>query len=380
MTLKILMFTSLFHPVVGGSERQAQALAEALLRRGHAVAVVTQRLPGLKAFEMVNGVAVHRQIRPLSSGTIFGFFYLLSSAAALLRYHPGYHVIHVHHLYLDAFVGGLLRPFHGKPVIAKVACGGYVGDLSRLKRTPLSVLLLNVVRRLERVIAVSEEIARELAEYGFPVEKVVKIPNGVDIQRFYPVGDREAAKRALGLYGKIVSFVGRFDPQKGLNDMLRAWGQIAAAEPNALLLLLGTGPQEQELRQAASRLGITHRVLFVGPQADPRPYLEASDLFVLPSRAEGMSNVLLEAMATGLPCVATRVGGNSDLIEDQVSGFLVEPGNVQQMADAVSRLLRDPERAQHLGRVARRTVEREFSIERVANRYIALYQQLLGET
>lgn len=381
--MQVLMYTSLFHPLpfVGGSERQAHALAKALIRRGHSVTVVTQRFPHLTRFEVIEGIHVYRQILAVGHARpMYGLSYLLSSAASLLRHWRRYQIIHVHHLYLDAFAAGLLRRFFRKPVLAKAACGGYVGDMARLRRIRLSPLFFAAARRLDRIVAISDQIHEELIDHGFDPTRIVRIPNGVDTERFHPVLDREAAKRSLGLQGKLVSFAGRLDPQKGLVFLLQAWAGVAGKQPNATLLLLGTGPQEGELKEVADRLGMSERVRFLGQQGDIRPYLQASDVFALPSLAEGMSNGLLEAMATGLPCVGTRVGGNVDLIVDGLNGLLVEPSNAPRLAEAILRLLQDPDIATNLGVAARRTVDRGYSIEQIADQYVKLYQEMLNGT
>jgi glycosyltransferase involved in cell wall biosynthesis len=147
--------------------------------------------------------------------------------------------------------------------------------------------------------------------------------------------------------------------------------------PDATLLVVGKGPQEAELRAAADRLGVSGRVAFVGERPDPRPYLSASDALVLPSIAEGMSNVLLEAMAMGVPCVATQVGGTVDVIRDGFTGILVKPGDVLQLSQGLLGLLDDRESARRLGAAGRRAVEEVFSLDSVVERYIGLYRELL---
>ena len=374
------MCSSLFHPFIGGSERQAQALAKALVRRGHSVSVVTQRFRHLPPSEVIEGIPIHRQILAIEHGPIYGLSYLLSLTSFLLHHRKRYQIIHVHHLYLDSFAASLVRRFLRKPVLAKVACGGYVGDMARLKRTRFSPLFFAVLRRLDRIVAPSAQIHEELIDHGFDPKRIVRIPNMVDTEKFHPIVDREAAKRSLGLQGKLVSFAGRLDPQKGLMFLLQAWEMVAAKQPDVTLFILGKGPQEDELKELADRLGISKRVVFLGEKWDVKPYFQASDVFVLPSLAEGMSNVLLEAMATGLPCIVTRVGGNLDLIEDGINGLLVEPRDAHQLSEAILRLLQDHDFAINLGRAARQTVERGYSMKEVADRYIKLYQELLDET
>lgn len=375
--MRVLMCSSLFHPFIGGSERQAQGLARALVRRGHAVSVLTQRFPHLPAAEVVDGIPISRSIRALGVGPLYRLTYLLSSMLSLLRQRHRYQIVHVHHLYLDAFAAGLVGRALRTPVLAKVACGGDVGDLARLKRTLLHPLFFAAARRLDRVVAISGQIYGELLDHGFAPERIARIPNAVDTDRHQPPADRAAAKRALGLAGRLVTFAGRLDPQKGLTTLLEAWERVAVEDRKATLLLLGKGPQEAGLRALAERLRITARVRFAGEQGDIRPYLEASDIFVLPSVAEGMSNGLLEAMATGLPCVATGVGGSADLLTEGVNGLLVPPRAPSSLAAALLRLLRDPGLAATLGAAARWTVEEGYAIEQIATRYLTLYQEML---
>jgi L-malate glycosyltransferase len=371
------MYSSLFYPFLGGSERQAQLLARELVRRGHIVEVVTQGSPGLARHERVEGVLVRRELVAVGRGAGHALAYLASSLRSMLRDRRRSQILHVHHIYMDAFMAGLLRGRLKMPVIVKAACGGSVGDMARLSAVPLSRCVFRVTRRIDRVIAISGQIQEELIAHGYRPARIERIPNAVDVRGFCPTDDPEAAKRALGLTGRVVTFVGRLVPQKGLLYLLEAWREVVVRYPDAMLLLLGKGSQEAELRVAAAQLGVAGQVSFLGERQDPRPYLAASDALVLPSIAEGMSNVLLEAMAMGLPCVATRVGGTLDVIRDGVSGVLVEPRDPLQLARGLLGVLEDREWAGHLGKRARRVAEESFSLESVVDRYIALYRRLL---
>jgi L-malate glycosyltransferase len=371
------MYSSLFHPFVGGSERQAHLLARALIERGHRVEVVTQGFPGLATREEIGGVCVRRELLAVGRGPVHALAYLASSLRSMLRDRRRSQIIHVHHIYMDAFMAGLLRGRLKTPVVVKAACGGSVGDMARLTGVPLSRFVFRVTRRIDRLIAISGEIREELVAHGYRPASIVRIPNAVDVRNFRPAGDPEVGKRELDLQGRVVSFVGRLDPQKGLLCLLEAWKAVTLAYPDARLLILGKGPQEAELRGAADRLGVSGRVAFVGERPDPRPYFAASDVLVLPSIAEGMSNVLLEAMAMGVPCVATRIGGTVDVLRGGVTGLLVEPNNVPQLSQGLLGLLEDRDLARRLGAAGRRAVEEAFSLDVVADRYVGLYRELL---
>src|SRR5262249_36402224 len=145
----------------------------------------------------------------------------------------------------------------------------------------------------------------------------------------------------------------------------------------ATLVLVGDGPDRAALEAQAVALGIEERVHFTGAVADPAEYLRAADAFVLPSVAEGMSNSLLEAMATGLPCLASDIGGNTDLIESERTGLLVPPSDWNAWRGALTRVVEDRHLARRLGDAARARIDAEFSLTVVVDRYLALYRRLL---
>ena len=189
--------------------------------------------------------------------------------------------------------------------------------------------------------------------------------------------DRSALRDRLGLRGRVALFAGRLDAQKGLTGLLAAWKDVVARMPEATLVVAGAGPQQAHLTELAASLGLAQRVRFCGMQEDLVPWLQAADLFVLPSLSEGLSNALLEAMACALPCVATRIGGNTELIAEGINGRLVEPGDEAALAEAMASLLSDPEQAAELGRRARATVTERYPLPMIGRRYLALYDELL---
>ena len=375
--LRVLMVTTHFHPDVGGTERQAHGLARELLKRGHLVRVGTHRPRGLRAFETVDGVPVYRVIRPFGRGAVYAGSYVASLIRLLIQWRSHYDVIHAHLLFLDAVAAGWMRARLKKPVIGKAACGGSFGDVARLQRLPFRGAFVSALRNLDRMVAPSRQVEAELCAFGFSLERIVRIPNGVDLSQFAPASDRDAVRRALRVRGRVVCCVGRLDPQKGLAVLVEAWRRVVAAFPDVHLWLIGKGPQEHELRRVAERLGLADRVWFGGGQPDVRSYLQAADIFVLPSLAEGMSNALLEAMACGLPCVATRIGGNEELITDRVNGVLVAAGDSNALADAIIRLFNDSAMAARMGRQTRQTVEQHYDLHAIADRYLTVYEDVL---
>ena len=214
------------------------------------------------------------------------------------------------------------------------------------------------------------------------------IPNGVDTARFAPAtaAERTAARQRLGLPhgGRLTTFVGFWSREKGPHVVLDAWLRTRGSD-DALLFLGATDPSHLEvnrelLAEARDRIaaaGVDAQVRFVEHSDDVASILKASDIFAVPSAREGMSNALLEAMATGLPCVTGRIAGVSDaLIDEGVNGFAVTPGDAGGLADIFRRLSADDVRAS-VGARARATVVERFALEAVARRYIDLYAELM---
>jgi glycosyltransferase involved in cell wall biosynthesis len=211
-----------------------------------------------------------------------------------------------------------------------------------------------------------------LAEHNFQMSDIQLIPNGVDITRFHPSGmDTTLAERE-----QVVVCVACLRYQKGIDVLLQAWHLVHKQAPQARLIIVGGGSLQSQLEHMAHALNITDSVEFTGQQSDIPAQLHRGNLAVLPSRWEGMPNALLEAMACGLACVATRVSGSEDIIQQGVNGLLVEPEDYQGMAEAILTLLRNPALVQEYGRAARQTIEQHYSFEQVMGRYIELYQRI----
>ena len=173
----------------------------------------------------------------------------------------------------------------------------------------------------------------------------------------------------------LAVFVGRLSPEKGLVDLINAWKRVQAELPDAQLVLLGGGPQEQELRGHSAGFP---NIIWAGATQQPQRYLFAADLFVLPSHEEGMSVSLLEAMAAGLPIVATDIPGNRGLIESGRHGLLVPAKRPDLLARSILLQLQAKTIAAGMGRAARQRVEEEFSITRMAQRHVELFQVLIA--
>ncbi|MGH7279381.1 MAG: glycosyltransferase, partial [Candidatus Rokuibacteriota bacterium] len=231
---------------------------------------------------------------------------------------------------------------------------------------------------LDRFVTVSVDLRRWLAcTVGIPERKLVTIVNGVDTSRFRD-GDRDAGRRVLGVPEgvPVVGTVGRLDPVKDQAGLLRAFARVATQHPDAMLLVAGDGPCRAELDTLAADLGLGGRARFLGEREDVPVVLRALDLFVLPSIAEGISNTILEALATGLPVIATRVGGNPELVDDGATGALVPARNPDALARAISAYVDDSHLRRLHGKAARQQAVERFDLAGMVARYRDLYLDL----
>jgi glycosyltransferase involved in cell wall biosynthesis len=230
-------------------------------------------------------------------------------------------------------------------------------------------------------LALSTRIQDDLIETGCSEQQIVQLPNGVDTTAYLEAATRRA-QRPPAARGAIPTVVcpARLSYQKGQDVLLKAWRAVREQVPTARLILAGDGPQRLQLELLAADLGIADAIEFAGVVGDLRELFAAADGFVLPSRYEGMPNALLEAMAAGMPCVATRVSGSEDIIIENESGLLVPPGDPRALASALVTILTERQRASVLGRGARARVVRCFDQRRLLDESIQLYSSLVNDS
>jgi glycosyltransferase involved in cell wall biosynthesis len=233
--------------------------------------------------------------------------------------------------------------------------------------------MLPIALRSDRFVALNQAIVRELAAVGVPSDRIVRIPNGVET-------GRGNLKRTYLLHNPVrLIYVGRLHEQKGVDVLLRSFSELRRLRPGERLALrlVGDGPLRAKLVAIAQQLDILRDVEFVGARDDVPELLDQSDIFVFPSRAEGISNALLEAMSEGLPIVASRVPGNEHVIDHEHNGLLFTADDSTSLTSELKRLLDDARFREAIGGRAQLTVEERYGIRRVAQQYIQLYDELV---
>jgi glycosyltransferase involved in cell wall biosynthesis len=369
--MRVVMIILEYHPIVGGAQRQLAEIAPLLRDAGVDVQILTRRARGLPAYELIDEVPVHRLPAP-GPKAIASVVFVLAALARLRTLRPD--VIHAYSLFSPCTIAVLAHRLLGVPSVVKVLRGGYAGDVERLRRKPFAWLRIRSLRALiDRYAVISREIDLELDALGVPEVHRVALPNGVNVERFRPADPEERKELRDSLdwsVGPSVIYCGRLVPEKRVDLLIEAWKTVRRHHPSAVLDIVGGGPCETELRSTAGE-----GVRFVGEVADVVPYLRASDIFALPSATEGLSNAMLEAMAVGLPVLASSVGGNSDLVADRVTGRLIPAEDGEALTTALLELLEDPDRAR-LGAAARLKITESYSLGSIAERLHALYREL----
>ena len=279
-------------------------------------------------------------------------------------------VIHSHEFLMNTY-GAMASVLAGIPQVATVHGRNYYGD--RLRRRAV----YRAVSRWACVIAVCEATKDYLVSHvGINPRRIRVVHNGVDVEKLRPAESSRMAERSFQRVPTICT-VGRLSPVKGHSDLLLAVRGLIRKWHDLQLLVVGKGRLESALKQQVADLGLSRNVLFAGHMESVRDLWSKVDAFVLPSLSGGMPLSLLEAMAGGVPCVATRVGGVPEVVEDGKTGLLVPPGDSLALAKGIATLLEDRMFAKQMGEAAREVVARRFSLTSMVRTYQEIYAELI---
>ena len=374
--LRLLLLTDTPIVAAGGSERFLRNLLSRLPPERYAVTVV--QLNGA-ARDLENGhrLVDHVLLHTLDIGPVYGprGWRALRQLRGLVR-REKFHIVQSQHEKSD-LLNALLPRAPGRVQISNRR------DMGFNKSPRLRLLFRFINHRFDCVVAPARPILANLgAGESLRLQRMVWIPNGVDSDRFAPATaeGRGAIRRSLGLAADAIVFgcVASLTPVKRHADLVDAFALLHRELPDAVLLLVGDGPLRAEIEAQVERLGLAGAVQLVGDRSNVEGLLPALDVAVLASSTEGMSNAILEAMACGLPVIATAVGGNLHLVRDRDSGRLVPPGAPPALAEAMRELAEAPTLRAAMGQSARTRIEREFSLDGMAHSFDRLYRRLLG--
>lgn len=384
-----MLVTGAYYPEISSGGQQCREVARVLAGRVRFVVVTTAVDTTLPTEAEVDGVRVYRLPIDVTSLTsrMAAAVRLVTIFFALRR---EVQVVHLHGISSkNVLVTWLARLFGMRIVLTLHTAGQDEPEAVRARKG----LAYRSLRAADRVLSVSPLLSGRYRAAGLPPDKLAQTYNGINTARFRPANDAErlALRAGLGLPdGQVILFVGFFSRDKRPDVLFEAWTRIAAAsaDPIALVCVGATSSPYFEvdpgladrMRAEAARLGLGDRLRLIEPTNDIEKYFRSADVFALPSVREAMPMALLEAMACGLPCVASRLPGATDImVTDGENGRLVPPGDVSALAAALSAVIADPVDAARLGAAARRTIEERYGVERAAEDWLAAYRHVLAQ-
>lgn len=410
-----------FHPLVGGAETQAIAQARTLRERGLSTTVITfhhdkkwarrEQIDGIPVIRVAGSLLGERTNLPRKLQQMLYLLALLVMCWRLWWDRGKYDVLHVYQLSSLAFPAALACWLARKPSLyficssgtggatrshsdASLIKGVLKGDTSWLKLSGISWVNgdIDALKRLGGtlthftrwlllrgnavIISSSTRIKSYLAENDFLLPGARLIPSGVNIERFSVADESTFEQRA-----RTVLCVSKLRYEKGIDVLLQAWYLVQQQCPEARLIIvgsssIGTDAVENKLLRMAEELQLGDSVEFAGLRKDVPDQLRRGAISILPSRFEGMPNALLEAMSCGLASVATRVSGSEDIIQHEVNGLLVDVEDYEAMAQALLRLLKDPDLTRQFSKAGRQTIEQHYAFDYILDIYIKLYEQM----
>jgi glycosyltransferase involved in cell wall biosynthesis len=383
--LRLVLMTRRFWPLMGRGASVMANLAVELASRNVEVTLLTARWsPRWPAQITYRGASVVRVAKP-PGGARDTNRYTRSLARWLRRNQGRYDLVCVSMLRHEAYAA-VTAVRSQVPVVLRAESAGRLGDCLWQLDTSTGRRIKKQCIKADALVGPSRQIERELIAAGYPRRRIHYLPHGVPIPPAPDAGGKAAARTALVTANPalrmpdetpLAVYVGRLDEAKGLGYLVAAWPRIAAALPEARLWLVGEGPYRKALEERIVDLDLLGRVFLAGVFDGVDEVLAAADLFVLPSREEGPSLALLEAMAAALPIVTTDLAGNRELVTDGEHGLLVPAKDADALSAAVVRLLAERELAVRLGAAARHRAQGQFTLAQTADAHLNLFETLL---
>ena len=373
--------------VVGGIARHCEGLAKAMVKQGHDVHLFTLDFPGSPPYEEMDGIKVYRASTELGHPNfltwVLLFNHFLAKRMADVSQSVDFDVIHVHD-WLAAFSGISFKHYMKKPMVLTVHSTevGRAQGLSSPDSFSINGIEWWATYEADRVIVCSQSMKNEICgHFNLPLDKVDVIPNAIDPTKYQTSVDRGAVRQRYGVgYGeKLILCVGRLVPQKGIEYFIRAIPHIAKRYPEAKFIIVGEGWSRDILEAEARASGQGRKIQFTGFASDKEviDLMTSADVLVVPSVYEPFGIVALEGMTTGVPVVASQVGGLSEVIEHDRTGLFVYPRSPESIAWGIDRILSDPDHAKWLTENAKDILNKDYSWEAVAMKTVDVYRKVV---
>ncbi len=336
----------------------------------------------------IDGVRViyPRYIRPpgklFHASACYTMFWSFRRAVSklIIEFQP--HILHAHTATPDGYVGLLLKQRYGLPLV--VSLRGSDVNVYPYRDSLTFRLTRRVIADADKITTVSDALRTAAERIARPQREIAVVYTGCNLAQFsFSQAARSSFRERLGIAPEsfVLIFIGHLLRTKGLFELIDAFSLLCREYPDSHMILVGAGEHDRILAARVAKADVGGRAHFVGarPHDEIPGWLSAADVLVLPSWHEGLPNVVVEAMACERPVVATRVGGIPEAVEDGKSGILVEKGDVEALANAITLLARDPTRRAAMGSAGRQIVEQRFTWEKNTQKTIEVYREVLGE-
>ena len=380
--LKICHLVHDYFPSVGGIEIQTKNLSESLTLSGHNNIVVTKRSHKFQLLdENINGVEVLRRLFS-SNRSIFPYrlFCAIYNTFFLIKIRAKYQLIHLKASYIEFLIPcWLLRKIFGKYVIYSLPTSD---EIKTLKTNLMPSFQLyfkkKIIHTFDAIITMSEEMKNDAVSFGIHKKKIYLVTNGIEVNRFLPIFENR-------IKGRVI-YVGRINHQKGIDVLLKAWKIVIDKFTNFQLFI--AGPLQKDsyvnyLKSYQKKNNLQNYIKFVGEinyySNDIVKFYQSADIFVLPSRREGMPGSLLQAMACGLPVVSTKVSGAKELVKEGVNGKLIDIGDEKKLAEAILDVLTMSDKKKiKMGMLNRKIIENRFDQEERTQMFINIFKKVIN--
>ena len=375
-------------PLFGGVDIYVYNLTQTLSKLGIDIIIHTSRYPNYYPKRAKKGNIEIKRYLPIVF--FLGFPIIPSLALNLIRNNNG-EIIHGHvnsPLIVDSGIIG--KKIGRKPFIVTYQADPFVSDLStkfsflgNIVYKPYLRILYNTLKNADKIVVATSIYAKNSVILSKFKEKIVIIPNGINTDHFKPKKAKESIRKILGIEDgtKVVTFVGRLVRYKGVEYLIKAVPSILNKIKDCQILVVGDGPLRSALEDQAKKLGISKRLKFLGTVSNSLlvQIYSISDLLVLPSTSssEGFGLVLAEAMSCEVPVIASNVGGIPNVVKSHKTGLIIKPRNTLEIVNATLHLLENEKLRKRMGKMARKHVIQNFSIDQVARKTLSLYQQVL---
>ncbi len=368
--LRILFVIDSRFPGLGGAEAQAIKLAQALKSRGiHVEYLAPSVISGEYEEPEFDGIPItlidYPHIKLLGSIVL-----MIKFAHFLIKHRNDFDCMHVHVTRLLAATAGIVRPWSGIPIVTKISGffefeGGVLDQRKRLN--PINAIMRLAMRNIDYVQTISKQTREKLIDAGIREDQIALIPNGIE------TGDAPSEKPASEVF--TIGYCGRFREVKGVHVLLESFANSKRERPdmNSCVVLAGSGSQETELRALIEKHGIVDDVEFLGLISETASFYSGLDLYVQPSFAEGLPNSVIEAMHAAKAVVASDIGGNHDLIDDNVSGHLFPAGDAEALSALLIKCYDNRSDNLRMGKNGRQLVEEKYGMDGVIDQLVGVY-------